>query len=41
MHYANAEFDPNVFANPTPGQMFFSMAYLDDATIKDYVKKQM
>lgn len=42
MHYAHPEFaDPNLFSNPAQGAIFFSVPYLDDATIKDYVKKQM
>ncbi|XP_052250264.1 la-related protein 1B-like isoform X5 [Dreissena polymorpha] len=39
MHYAVT--DPALFSNPTQGPFFFSMPYLDDATIKDYVKKQI
>ena len=42
MHYARPDFnDPSVFANPSQGTIFFSMPYLDDGTVKDYVKKQM
>ena len=46
MHYAAPEFtDPSLLGGPMlggiGGAVFFNVPYLDDATVKDYVKKQM
>ena len=45
MHYSSPEFTPdaNMFGNSGMGggTVFFNMPYMDDATMKDYVKKQM
>lgn len=46
MHYAAPEFtDPSLLSSPLlpgiGGAVFFNVPYLDDATVKDYVKKQM
>ncbi|KAL4229983.1 La ribonucleoprotein domain member 1B [Mactra antiquata] len=46
MHYASPDFsDPNILGNPMlggiGGAVFFNVPYLDDSTVKDYVKKQI
>lgn len=46
MHYTSPEYtDQALLTNPMlggiSGAVFFNVPYLDDSTVKDYVKKQM